>query len=103
MRRDPAIALLRSRATELASHGVRELAVFGSVARDQAREDSDVDLLVEFDRPVGMFAFLDLKEYLEELLGRPLDLVTRAALKPRLRPRILAEAVYVIKRAATPH
>jgi predicted nucleotidyltransferase len=83
--------------------GVRELALFGSVARDQAGPDSDVDLLVEFDRPVGMFAFLELKEYLEELLGTPVDLVTRSALKPQLHDRILAEAIGVIQRVATPH
>jgi predicted nucleotidyltransferase len=95
-------ALLRAHEAELAAHGVRELAVFGSVARDQARPDSDVDLLVQFDRPVGMFAFLDLKGYLEDLLGRPVDLVTNAALKPQLRERILAEAVGVVERVAAP-
>jgi len=100
VRRDELIALLRSREAELAGYGVRELALFGSVARDQARPDSDVDLLVEFDRPVGLFAFLDLQEYLEGLLGRPVDLVTRPALKPQLRERILAEAVNVIERVA---
>ena len=102
MRLEEATALLRSRATVLAGFGVCELAVFGSVARNNARPDSDVDLLVEFDRPVGMFAYLDLKEYLETVLGRPVDLVTRAALKPQLRERILAEAVGVIERVATP-
>lgn len=72
---------------------MRSLALFGSVARDQAALDSDVDLLVEFSKPVGLFEFLDLKERLEQILGRPVDLVTREALKPQLKDRILSEAV----------
>jgi predicted nucleotidyltransferase len=103
MRREDTISLLRSHEATLARFGVRELALFGSVGRDQAGPDSDVDVLVEFDRPVGMFALLDLKDYLEGLLGRPVDLVTPAALKPQLRERILAEAISVVERVATPH
>ena len=96
MRRDEVLAWLAAHWPELTERGVARLAVFGSVGRDEARTDSDVDLLVEFDRPVGLFAFSELKEYLEGLLGRPVDLVTRAALKPRLRDRILPEAVSVV-------
>lgn len=75
--------------------GVRTLALFGSVARDECRMESDVDLLVEFEdnQPEGMFAFVALKQWLESILGRPVDLITPANLKPRLRDRILAEAI----------
>jgi uncharacterized protein len=103
MRRDDVLALLAARWAELTERGVAALALFGSVARDEARPDSDVDLLVDFGRPVGLFAFLDLKEYLEALLGRRVDLVTRPALKPQLRERILKDAVVVAPRVAAPH
>jgi hypothetical protein len=73
---------------------VASLAVFGSVARDEAGPDSDVDLIVEFARPDGLFRFLAVKEYLETLLGRPVDLATPDALKPQFRVAILSEAIY---------
>ena len=77
----------------LDTYGVARLSVFGSVARDEAREGSDIDLLVEFNRAVGLFEFVRLKRALGELVGHPVDLVTPAALKPQLRDRILGEAV----------
>lgn len=95
------LALTRAEATEriqkhrdeLATMKVRSLSLFGSVARDRAAPGSDVDLLVEFSEPVGMFEFLEVKERLEQILGAPIDLVTRDALTPQLRDRILGEAV----------
>ncbi len=93
MQRDEALAILRAHRAELHDHGVRSLALFGSVARDEAGPDSDVDLLVEFSRPVGLFGFVRLQRHLAERLGRNVDLVTRDALIPALRERILAEAV----------
>jgi hypothetical protein len=96
MKRDEILHLLREHLTELQSKfGVKSLAFFGSVARDEARADSDVDILVEFAKPIGFFEFMDLKFYLEELLGRQVDLVTSKALKPRMRPQVEKEAVYV--------
>lgn len=77
----------------LRARGVASLALFGSAGSDQIRTDSDVDFLVEFDHPVAAFEFLDPKDELAELLGRPVDLATRAAVKPRMRDRITAEAV----------
>jgi uncharacterized protein len=77
----------------LRARGVASLALFGSAGRDQIGTDSDIDILVEFDHPVGAFEFLDVKDDLEELLGRPVDLVTQAAVKPRMRDRIIEEAV----------
>ncbi|MEX2535650.1 MAG: nucleotidyltransferase family protein [Trueperaceae bacterium] len=93
MTREDVLTALREHREELARMHMRSLALFGSVARDQAALDSDVDLLVEFSKPVGLFEFLDLKERLEQILGRPVDLVTREALKPQLKDRILSEAV----------
>ena len=78
------------------THGIRRLDVFGSVARDEAGQDSDVDLLVEFDRPVGLFRFLELQSHLEDLLRCTVDLGTPKSLKPRIRDRVLAEAVRVV-------
>jgi predicted nucleotidyltransferase len=54
-----------------------------------------VDLLVKFSRPVGLFQFVDVKQYLEEILGVPVDLGTTGSLKPRVRDRVLQEAIYV--------
>ena len=72
--------------------GVSALYVFGSVARGEARTDSDIDVLVEFDGPPTFARFMDLKALLEDTLGAQVDLVTRAALRSQLRPRIEAEA-----------
>jgi predicted nucleotidyltransferase len=78
---------------ELGAMGVRSLDLFGSVARGEASPDSDVDLLVEFDRPIGLFHFFRVQRRLEEILGTRVDLVMRDAVKPQLRDGILAEAV----------
>jgi uncharacterized protein len=74
---------------------IRSLALFGSVVRGEARNDSDLDVLVEFDRPTDLFAFLGLKDELARLSGRGVDLVSRAALRPYIGRQILAEAVPV--------
>jgi len=87
------LSLLAGHLPELHAHAVSGLWVFGSAARGELRPDSDIDLLVEFDRPVSLFEFARLRRRLEELLGRPVDMVTREALKPQLRERILNEAV----------
>ena len=79
--------------SELRERGVASLDLFGSVAREQATDASDVDLLASFDRPISLFEFIDLKLYLETILDAHVDLVTRTGLKPRLRDRILDEAV----------
>jgi uncharacterized protein len=70
------------------------LGVYGSVARGEAHQDSDVDVLVEFDRTPDLFELAALKERLAEILGRPVDLATPQGLKPRLRDRILHEVRY---------
>ena len=93
MEREEITRILVSHRKELEALGVRSLALFGSVVRGEATSDSDVDILVEFSKPVGLFAFLEVKELLENLLGVRVDLVTRNALHPRLRDSILKEAV----------
>lgn len=85
--------LLAKHRPELREHGVTGLWLFGSAARGELTAESDIDLLVEFASPVSLFEFARLRRHLEEWLGRPVDLVTREALKPRLRERILREAV----------
>ena len=70
--------------------GVKNVGLFGSIARGDASPRSDVDILVEFDAP-SFDHYMDLKFYLEERLGRPVDLVLKGSLKPALRERILRE------------
>ncbi len=84
---------LHQHRAELEQMGVQSLALFGSVVRGEAGPDSDIDILIAFSRPVGLFHFINTKEFLESILGRGVDLVTRDALKPQLRERILEEAV----------
>lgn len=74
---------------------VKQIGIFGSVARGDARKSSDVDVLVEFERPVGFFAFLELEEYLTIMLGKKVDLVTKQSLKPLLKQTILKQVQYV--------
>jgi len=74
---------------------VRSLFLFGSAARGQAGPASDVDVLVEFDGPPTFDRYMDLKFHLEDILGRRVDVVTPAALKPRMRPVVQREAVRV--------
>ncbi len=74
---------------------VRDISVFGSVARGDATDHSDLDLLVDFAGPTTFDAFIGLKLFVEDTLGVRVDLVTRAALKPRLKARIEAEARHV--------
>jgi len=93
MRRDNVIATLAAHRAELRRLGIGSLHVFGSVARGEALADSDVDLLVEFDRPVGLVHFVSVKRRLADLLGAPVDLVTLKALRPAHRERVLGEAV----------
>ncbi|MBE0430555.1 MAG: nucleotidyltransferase family protein [Dehalococcoidia bacterium] len=72
---------------------VREIGIFGSYTKGQQTESSDVDILVDFAEPIGLFKFLELEEYLKVLLGVGVDLVSRKALKPRIGRHILEELV----------
>lgn len=77
-----------------ARFSVSRIGIFGSVARGEQTEASDIDILVEFSRLVGFFAFLELEEYLSLHPGAPVDLVTSDALKPAIRERVAAEVAY---------
>jgi len=96
MNRDVVIHTLKEINAELVKqYGVKSLSLFGSVARDEATPASDVDLLVEFTRPVGYFELFALQEHLEKILGCPVDLGTPASLKPRIRERVMGELIRV--------
>ncbi len=96
MNRTQTVQLLTQHKPELARRfGVSQLALFGSSARDEARPDSDVDVLVSFDGPATSKRFFGVQFYLEDLLGRPVDLVTDKALRAELRPHVEREAIRV--------
>ena len=98
--RQQAVAMLAASEPEIRALGVMRLALFGSVLRNQARPDSDVDLLVQFAPGAKTYDhFLALSELLELRLGRPVELVTTEALSPFIGPRILAEAQDVLRAA----
>ena len=93
LRRDQIIKTLHNHRALLDTFGIARLSLFGSFARDEGSVESDVDLLVEFNRPIGLFEFARLQRRLGELVGHRVDLVTPAALKTELREQILREAV----------
>ncbi|MEA3416725.1 MAG: nucleotidyltransferase family protein [Thermodesulfobacteriota bacterium] len=97
MKRQNILKILAEHRSEIESRfGVASLSLFGSVARDEAVAESDVDILVTFVKTPGMFGFLELKEYLEYLLQCPVDLVTKNALKYQFREQILQEAIHAV-------
>lgn len=93
--KDQVAERLAAHAQELHSLGVRSLDLFGSVARGDAGPESDVDLLVQFDEVPGFVGYVRLRNRLEQILGRHVDLVMASGLHPRLRERILREARHV--------
>ena len=97
MTRDEVIARIRLRAPDIRALGARALFLFGSAARDELREDSDIDVFIDRD-PQARFTFVELTNLLlllEEEFGRKIDLTTRGGLHPRLKERIEASAVRV--------
>lgn len=95
MKKLEALNLVQSHQQELRKLGVKSLGLLGSVARDQANPQSDVDILVELNDTVGFFEFFKIKHYLEDLFQCPVDLGTADALKEHLRQPILEEAIHV--------
>ena len=87
---------IRENLAELSrEYAVSEIGIFGSYARNEQKPESDLDILVEFSKPVGFVSFMQLEQHLQQLLGVKIDLVTRAALKPQIGARILSEVNYV--------
>lgn len=96
MRKDETLKLLTQHKPELIRlFGITDLALFGSTVRDEARPDSDIDVLVSFDGPATSKRYFGVQFYLEDLLGCPVDLVTDKALRPQLRPYVEASAIHV--------
>ena len=96
MDKDTVLAGLKGNAEEIRLRfSVKALSIFGSAARDEATDKSDVDVLVVFDRKATFDLFMDLKFYLEELLGTGVDLVTDKALRPQVRRAIEEEIIHV--------
>ena len=88
--------IIKSHKSELqGKYRVKEIGIFGSYVRKEQTEMSDVDILVEFERPIGLLEFVGLKNHLSDLFGMNVDLVMRRALKPRIGQRILSDVVYV--------
>ena len=96
MTRAEVLEALRAHRPTLAERfGVVELALFGSFARDEATDASDVDILVRFDGPATSRSYFGVQFYLEDLLGRRVDMVTDKALRSEFRPYVEREAVGV--------
>jgi len=96
MDREQVLPLLAQHKPQLAHrYGVLRLALFGSTARDSASAESDIDILVAFDGPATSQRYFGVQFYLEDLLDRPVDVVTEKALRPELRPHIEREALHV--------
>jgi len=96
MNKQQIIETIQANRVLLEEFSVKSIFVFGSVVRDEARPDSDVDILVEFEpkAKIGFFTFARLQRRLSDILGRPVDLVTQDALHKAMRSRILEEEVH---------
>ena len=96
MTRDAIIARLKAEETALRRLGVRHIALFGSVARGEATEASDIDILVDLqpDVPIGVFEYVGLTQFIEDLFPVPVDVANHARLKAHVRPNAEREAVY---------
>jgi predicted nucleotidyltransferase len=95
MKRDEVLRILRDHREELIQFGIVELSLFGSVARGEAELDSDIDILVDFRGAATFDRYVDLQFYLERLLGGNVDLVTRRALRERIRPYVEKDIIRV--------
>jgi predicted nucleotidyltransferase len=95
MQRDEVIATLRAHEEELRADGVLRLSLFGSMARDEAQAESDIDLLAAFDdaRQLSLLDVIGIENRLADLLGRPVDLIEEGTLRPRVRESVSREVV----------
>ncbi len=95
MKRDEAISILKQHDQPLKNFGIKSLAIFASVARDEAHPESDIDILVEFSEPPTFDRYMELKFYLEDCLGQSVDLASRKMLKPQIQQIVKKEAIHV--------
>lgn len=95
LNRDEVLSQLSAHLPQLNQLGVLSLALFGSIARNEAHSGSDVDILVDLQPPLTFDRYMDVKFYLEDYLGIPVDLIMRQSLRPELRPLVEQEAIYV--------
>lgn len=93
MKSNEVLTIIAKHREQLQTMGVKSLDLFGSVARNEAREDSDVDFFVEFNRQVGLFEFIKVKLYLEDILGRSVDMGTLDTLRENLREPIIKDVI----------
>jgi predicted nucleotidyltransferase len=96
MNAQEAIATLRRYEADLRARGIRHAGVFGSVSRGKHRPDSDLDIIIDIepDAHITIFDYVGLKEYVAGLFEGPVDVVSRDALKPHIRPAVMADAIY---------
>jgi uncharacterized protein len=96
MNSQQAIAILVSHRDDLRARGVRHAALFGSVARGEARPDSDFDIMIELDpdAKIGVFDYVGIRRYVSDLFADPVDVVDRKSLKPHVRPAAENDAIY---------
>ena len=95
MDRESAINLLKANLENILKYGVKTIGIFGSIARNEAKESSDLDVLVEYkEGSLNLDSYMDLKYYLEELFNCPVYLVTISSIKPYLKEKVMREVVY---------
>jgi uncharacterized protein len=96
MTRDEIIKKLKEHEGDLRAQGVAHAALFGSIARGEDRPDSDIDILVDLDPSivVTIFDYAGVKDFIADMFDRPVDVVSRESLKPRVRPKTTADAIY---------
>ena len=95
MKRKELFSLIDENRAKLTKLGVKSLSLFGSVARGEENENSDVDMLVEFEGKVTFDSFMDTKFFLEDLLGVSVDLVMPETIRPQIKPYIMQDLVHV--------
>lgn len=74
---------------------VKEIGIFGSFVRGEQKDTSDLDLLIDFEEPIGLIRYVGLQNYLSDKIGEQVDLITKSGIKPRIRGHILKEVIYV--------
>jgi predicted nucleotidyltransferase len=97
MEREDVIARLKAHEPELHARGVRHAALFGSLARGEARPDSDIDIFVELepDAPIGIYEYVSIKQFISDLFSERVDIAHRKALKPYVRREAERDAIFV--------